>query len=386
MLVKEKIDPRKDPNFWENLENENKGILKWNPDGVYDRKFTTKEQMFLDKLHNLPEYPDINVGDTIKAKVSKIKDESLTLDINYKDFIFVDIKKADKKIISNIEIGDEINVLITQISNNPYMIKGSIIELIKIDANKKLREKYKSKDAIKVKILDMIPAGFNCNILIDYITIPAFMPNTLAGVNRLTLEQSNELIGQTIEVMLETLKQDRGFYVVSRRKYLQSLIPVKIEELKKELENDPFKGFIGKVTGTSPFGIFVEFNGCLTTMIHKTNINPKFQNSFQNISDGTDIEFYIKDIVSSNKGDKIIATQVYRESKWDTIKIGQELTGIICNIKDFGALVSFDEETMGLIQTLYIEKSKTKLEEGQEINVKVISIIKKDRKIYLDIV
>ena len=45
-----------------------------------------------------------------------------------------------------------------------------------------------------------------------------------------------------------------------------------------------------------------------------------------------------------------------------------------------------DSETTGLIQTTYIAKSNKSLKAGDEVKVKVISLIKDDRKIYLNFV
>jgi predicted RNA-binding protein with RPS1 domain len=209
------------------------------------------------------------------------------------------------------------------------------------------------------------------------------MPNTLAGVNRLTDAQAQELVGQTVEVKLETLQQDKGYYVVSRRKHLNSLIPEKLEQIKKDLETDPYKGYIGTITGSRDFGLFVEFEDCLTGMIHKSNINPAFKDTFQNIPEGTQIEFYVKDIIKNNK---IILTQVYNVSLWDTIEVGQKLDGTVIDVKSLGAIIRLDDETVGLIQTMYIDNSNKKLLPGDKVNVKVISVIRNNRKIYLDIV
>ena len=84
------------------------------------------------------------------------------------------------------------------------------------------------------------------------------------------------------------------------------------------------------------------------------------------------------------KNNKIILTQILKESLWDTIKVGKILTGKIRDIKNFGALIQLDEETTGLIQTTYINKYSKKLNIGDEIKVKVISLIRDDRKIYLN--
>jgi predicted RNA-binding protein with RPS1 domain len=84
------------------------------------------------------------------------------------------------------------------------------------------------------------------------------------------------------------------------------------------------------------------------------------------------------------KNNKIILTQILKESMWDSIKVGKVLTGKIRDIKNFGALITLDDETTGLIQTAYINRNEKKYNVGDEVKVKVISLIKDDRKIYLN--
>jgi len=368
-----------DINFWRELEKKDSKILKWNTKGKYDRIFTPNEKIFLNYLQDLPDIPIISIGQIITGKISSITKKEIIIDINYKDSIYININAGDYKLVKNLEINDTIDVIITSINENPYEITGSITELIKLGVVNKLRQYYKENLTLNAKITEIIPAGFVLDIEMDNITINAFMPNTLAGVNRLTIEQSQDLIGKTIKVQLETLQQEKGVYVVSRKKYLNSLIPKEITKLKKGVV------YTGLVTGSKPFGVFVEFKGegeetCLTGMIHKVNLNSEWHDKMDEIKPGFEIDFYIEDVL---KGNRIILTQNLIETLWDTIRVGQIKEGIVKAVKPFGALVSLDVKTTGLIQNTYIEKAKKSLNFNDKVTVKVVSVIKNERKIYL---
>ena len=95
----------------------------------------------------------------------------------------------------------------------------------------------------------MNPAGYDIEIVHDGITLPGFMPNTLAGINK--LHDPNSIVGETFNVMIESYAQQEGTYIVSRRKYLQTLIPDAIKQLEYG------KIYSGHVTGTTPFGASV---------------------------------------------------------------------------------------------------------------------------------
>lgn len=366
--------------FWENLGH--KKIIKYRANGKYNRSFDEEYLNLLNSIHNLDLIEELKIGNIIKGVIEKITKKEIVININYKDSVFVDNKTADLKIIENLKIGDEIDVVITDIQESPYQIKGSISELIKMKVSNKLKESYTGDVAILAKVTEIIPAGFMLDIEMDNITINAFMPNTLAGVNKLTEEQCKDMLGQKMHVMLESLQQEKGVYVVSRKKYLQTLIPEEIKKLKKNTI------YTGVVTGTKDFGVFVEFGvdkdspQCLTGMIHKVNMNPAYQENISSIPAGSTVEFYIRDIL---KGCKIVLTQILRESLWDTIKVGQIRDAKVLGIKNNGILVSLDDETFGLIQNAYIQKNTINFNIGETIKVKVVSVIKNDRKIYLSL-
>ena len=116
-------------------------------------------------------------------------------------------------------------------------------------------------------------------------------------------------------------------------------------------------------------------------MIHKANLNPAWQERISEIKPGFEIDFYVKEVIR----EKIILTQILRESLWDSIRSGQVLDGVVKDIKGFGCLVTLDGETIGLIHTSEMMKLNIKLTPGQEIKVKVISVDRSNRKIYLTV-
>lgn len=125
--------------------------------------------------------------------------------------------------------------------------------------------------------------------------IKAFMPGSMAAINRITDFES--LLGKDLEVMVEKYDPKFGF-IVSHKKYLKTIIPIKLNNLEKDLEKEPDKKFRGVVTGTTMFGIFVELDNVLTGMIHKTLISDELYERFMNKEDltGEELEVYVHSI------------------------------------------------------------------------------------------
>lgn len=310
-------------------------------------------------------------GQIVKASVIGKTAEWLLLDGGFKDNIYVELKGAEKDLVISrgLKTNDDIDVLITLVDEDKFEIRGSLSSLAKLQVNQELENALDNETFFNALIKEWTPAGYFVELTVSGSKTSGFMPNTLAGINKLPDPKS--IVGQNLEVMIEN--QTKEGFIVSRKKYLQSLIKEKIQSLEQG------KIYTGNVTGTTDFGIFVEFETCLTGMIHKANVNPELAPNISKIEPGTEIEFYIKEIVK----EKLILTQVLRESLWDNIKIGDKLIGKVKALKNFGALIALDEETNGLIHTSELEKSGQKIHEGQEIRVKIIAAQRAERKIFL---
>jgi len=334
---------------------------------------TSPEYLELEKL-----YGDLEVQVPERGAVSPsvyvghLGDQYLFEVAGYKDYVRVEDRPNEAKYLKNIEIGDVIDVFVSEVNEKNYLIKGSIATLYESRAHANLKA-LEDGESVTVLVKALNPAGYEVEIYNGGVTLPGFMPNTLAGINKLV--DPTSIVGTTFEVMIESFSEHEGTYIVSRRKYLHTLSAAAIKELNQETV------YNGHVTGTAPFGVFVEFNECLTGMIHKANVHPEWQNKLSEIKPGFEIEFYVKEIIK----DKIILTQILRETLWDNIKNGQILDGIVKDTKQFGTLVNLDDETVGLIHTSEMEKLGKKFTPGQELKVKVLSVDRMSRKIFLTV-
>lgn len=335
------------------------------------KEYYTKNSL-LEKMYNGYNFQTPTPNETTSAVYVGSTSDHFMFDGNFKDYIRVDNKQSEAKYLKNTNIGDRIDLEVVCIETHPFLIKGSLSSLYENRAHETLKS-IDEDQSVTVSVRELTPAGYNVDIEYEGVTLPGFMPNTLAGINKLYDVES--ILGKNLEVMIESFSRDEGTYIVSRRKYLQALIP---EAIKSLVRGDVYTG---NVTGTTPFGVFIEFNECLTGMIHKTNLSPEWQDKISQIIPGMEIDFYVKEVVK----DKLILTQILRESLWDSIYIGQQLNGKIKDNKPFGTLVQLDEETIGLIHLSELEKVSKKFTQGEEVKVKVIALDRHNRKIFLSI-
>lgn len=382
-LKEEKIHVPMTDEFFERLKNENK-VFKYKSKNP-QKTLTEDYLFFLNKMEEVKTpFHQVEEGEVVEGTISSISKKEIIIDINFKDNVFVESRTIDQSMFESLHVGAPIKVIISEISDNPYFIKGSLNDLLKLNISNIVKDHFNENQFFYATVKESQPAGYLLSLEVEGQIVESFMPNTLAGVNK--LHDPNSIVGQRLEVMIETLEQDKGIYVVSRKKFLEDLIPERIKQLKKDWIKDKNKVYEGNITGTTPFGAFVEFCDYLTCMIHRYNINEEWQSDdkWATMKPGMNVNFYIKDIIT--RKNKVIATQILRDSLWDTIKVDDIVKGKVIAIKPFGALVQLDEETNGLIQNTYLQKNKIELKYGQDIEVKVTSLMKDERKINLSFV
>jgi len=335
------------------------------------RKGNKMQDEYLDSLYDSIKIEIPISGTVVRATyIGMMSNQYVFSVVGYKDDVHIENKPGEAKYLNSIEIGYQVDLLITEVVQSTYFIKGSIASLYESRAHENMKS-LEEGESVTAYVRALNPAGYDVELTNGGVILPAFMPNTLAGINK--LYDPSSIVGETFQVMVESFSEQEGTYIVSRRKYLLTL-------QSEEISNLEFNTlYQGRVTGTMPFGVFVEFNECLTGMIHKANVTDEWQNRISDIKPGQEIEFYIKEIIK----DKIILTQVLRETLWDTIKNGQVIEGRVKDVKQFGTLVILDDETVGLIHTSEMEKLGKKFTSGQDIRVKVLSVDRSSRKIFL---
>lgn len=119
----------------------------------------------------------------------------------------------------------------------------------------------------------------------------AFLPGSLASANRIM--NFDALIGRTIKVMVDSYISENNTFIVSNKKYIESIIP---EMIKTMNINNYYEGTI---TGAIQNGIFVEFNEVMTGLISIGDMNEETEKRFNSgsIRAGDKVDIYVRDVV-----------------------------------------------------------------------------------------
>ena len=350
-------------------------------DRVYSRESYAQElyDLMEEMDRQNPILPLITEGSIYEGKIFAVSQEFISVDIGYRELIYV---KYDKEtaLVKALQPGEETAVLITSNKNNTHVlgsISGGVRHKVFLDLRAGVEE---GNTAWVGTVKNMIENG---GYIVEVQGVECFMPGSLAGINK--LHDFESIIGTEIYVVPVSFSPDRGTIVVSHRKYLQALIPTEIQSIK---DNEGVE-YTGNVTGTARYGVFVEFNKCLTGMIHINDLDDATSGLFKSrdIKPGDAITFKVKDIVSNTK---ITLTQKDNivSNPWNDIstryQIPSTIEATVKTKKEYGLFINIEDGVTGLLHVSELEDGLIDVfNSGDKITVQITRIDTESKKVFL---
>jgi ribosomal protein S1 len=314
---------------------------------------------------------DLEEGKVYPCRVISMNGEEAFAQTDSGQTICIDLKRerrdAEKLGITGIDfsVGSKIEAHVRK-SNNGYI--GSVVEYYIRSLRAELFDQIKKQTtAYKVKIESINKGGY----IVDLCGIKCFMPGSLAAANKITDFES--YLGKEIHVMMEGYVEAKDIFIVSYKKYLGKIIEQKIQELDLTMK---YKGF---VTGTSAFGVFVEWDEIYTGLIHKSEFEG--DGRVANLSAGDEVEFYVKEIKENNKLtltlDKPLEKNVIFYDLETKVEEGtiEPMTGVVKHRRKNGVLLDIKElGFLGFVNEEHLSKKDRNCKNGDEIQIIIWSV------------
>jgi ribosomal protein S1 len=299
------------------------------------------------------------------------------IDISLKNTAVCVLTKEPKEIVDQLEVGMSVDIKVKRQSRG--VLYASIADALE---EVKRNEIYAAIGDKTVGFTGYVKELIHGGYWVEVGGIQCFMPGSLGGLNK--LYDFNVLVGKELIVMPITYSNEKQTIVVSHREYLRTMIPSTVESLRENIK-DHITGF---VTGTTKFGIFAEFNECLTGLIPKNEIDEETLAKFENreIKPGDEISFWTKEIISEKK--IILSQQGPKVDLWDgaeeKYKPMMVTEGKVTKVTKYGAFVELEKGISGLIHKTKLKD--TEVTKGDMLQVKIQSINTADRKITMNLV
>lgn len=232
------------------------------------------------------------------------------------------------------------------------------------------------KNAYSAKVIKRNTGGF----LISVAGVEGFLPGSLAATNKIL--DFDSCVGKEILVMVEDYLKDSNTFVFSNKKYVNYILPKKMESLSTQ---DVYTGLI---TGIAKYGIFVEFDDIFTGLLHTSKMTPDMKDNFNrgDYRNGQEIKFWIREVTVDKK---IILTDenpAIRSAEIEEFKeknIGVIKGGEVISVKPFGTLVKIEKDIVGLISQKNMKIHNKKYNVGDKVYVTIEKV--QNNKIFLQI-
>ncbi len=326
----------------------------------------------------------VNPGETHTGTVYSVDVEWASIDIGHKEMVYVNMSRESAVSKAKLVPGTEVSVEITGDRTSKGFILGSVEAGIKAAVLREMLQSAENQNTAYIgTVTGMIPNG---GYFVNVQGVDCFMPGSLAGINKLADFES--VLNTQMYVVPMSYSVERGTVIVSHRKYLQAMIPGKVEELRNTIGETK----TGNVTGSAKYGVFVEFDGCLTGMIHANDLNAEMakKHKAREIQPGDEIEFKVKEIISDTK---ITLTQlevVETVDPWKEIagkykSFPTEVVGTIKSVKDYGVFVDIGDGIVGLLHVSELPEGMEidSLTKNSPITVQITRIEVDTRKVFL---
>lgn len=292
------------------------------------------------------------VGDVIKGIVITASKSEVKLDI---DGVMIGIVRgpelySEVEEFANLKSGDTVEAAVIEDENENGEVELSFKMVGQEKAWNYLRQAFKDKSTVKVKIIDANKGG----LLVRYCQINGFLPvSQLAPENypRISggdkskiLEKLKSFVNQEFEVNVMTLNEEENKIIFSEKDVWNRRQKPTLDKYKVGMVVE------SKITAITNFGVFVNFDDGMEGLIHISEL------AWQRIDSPSEL-YKVSDkiqaeIVSIDGSKIFLSAKKLMKDPWleasAKYKIGQIVPGIILKVNPFGLFIKLDEEIHGL--------------------------------------
>ncbi|MDR3071796.1 MAG: S1 RNA-binding domain-containing protein [Endomicrobium sp.] len=326
----------------------------------------------------------ISLGEEIEVAIVEENSDGFMVDLGTK-FEGIILKKEfeDMEIPSELKVGATVKVKVINTNGQPILSYREIIEKLKWDA---IDEGFKNKRRVTGTILKAIKNGF----VVDIGGINAFLH--ISQVDTHFVEKTDQYIGKSYEFVITDFDKGNKNLIVSRRKIIEDEKNMaKKATLESIVEGQILDGTVSKIVN---FGAFVDIGG-VNGLLHINDLAWYKIKKVENLLHvGQTVRVRILKIDKVNE--KIsLSIKNLTPHPWDCVTerfpVGLVVKGRVTSIVDYGVFIELEPGVEGLLHFSEYAWSdselaiKKEVKEGQEIDVKIINIDEKNKKIALSV-
>lgn len=335
---------------------------------------------------------EVNVGDIVKGEVLAVEDKQVIVGIEGAGVEGVvpakELSTTPVEDISElVKVGDRLDlVVITSIGkdkeNGSYLLSKRRLDAKKIW--EEIEEDFQAGKIIEAPVTNVVKGG----LVVD-VGVRGFVPASM--VEDHFVADFSEYKGQTLAFKIIEIEPSENRLILSHK----AVVEAEKESKKKDILSELHDGAIvsGKVARLTDFGAFVDLGG-IDGLVHVSEI------AHQHVAKPSDLlavgdDVTVK-ILSINPEEERVSLSIKETlaGPWEDIEnkaaVGSVLDGLVKRLTSFGAFVEVFPGVEGLVHISQISHKHIAtphevLQEGQEVQVKVLEINPEEHRIALSI-
>ena len=337
----------------------------------------------VEEMKDMPDF-EIHRDQVVTGMVVKIEDKQALIDIGYKTEAILPISEVSSLHLEDIrgvlKVGDELQVKVKKITDEEVVVSKREVDALQ--AWGKVEAKYESGEIFEVVVKDIVKGG----LVVD-IGVRGFIPASL--VERHYVEDFSDYIGRSIEVKVVELDQEKNRVILSHKAVVEGELNAKKKETLEQLEvGQILEGTVQRLTD---FGAFVDIGG-VDGLVHISEMaHHRVERPSDIVTEGQKVEVKVLGVDRDTEKVKLSIKET-QPGPWQQmegkIEAGDIVKGRVRRIVQFGAFIELAPQVEGLlhisqIANRHIGSPSEVLEEGQEIEAKVLEVHLAEHKISL---
>ena len=333
---------------------------------------------------------NIQPGSVVKGTVVQVSRDGAYVDIGYKQEIEIPKRElaypAPESAEDVVKVGDEIDVYIQSLGGD----NGGALSKVKADRMagwKVLEEKEANGETVEAKVAQVVKGGLVATV--GEYNVRGFIPASQVELH--FVKDLSQFVGQTFTCEIIELDVHKQRLVLSRRNLLQKEREQVEEESFSTLEHG--MTVEGTVRRLVDYGAFIDIGG-VDGLAHISDLAwHRVKHPSDVLEVGQKLNVYVKNVDKENKRISLSVKDTLPDPWYEhagKYQEGQTISGKIIKLTDFGAFMEIESGFDGLIPMgeladHRIERADEAVHVGDEVQVKVLRIDTKRKRISLSI-
>ena len=338
-------------------------------------------------------------GETVEGTVVRVDPDEMLVDVGMKSEGVIPSREffSEGDDGPNLRVGDRTLVYVMQPEGQDGHAILSLRRARMERSWREIEELYHRGALIEGPVVDFNKGG----LIVDVKGVRGFVPvSQVLDLRNVTRQEGeNEEVTQTLAAMngrrlplkIIEINRSRNRLILSERAAVQEQRTLRKDELMDQLE--PGQVRKGVVSNLTSFGAFVDLGGA-DGLVHVSEISyNRVNHPSEVLRVGQDVDVMV---LSVDRESKKIALSLKKAlpDPWTTVEerynVGQVVQATITKLAKFGAFAKVEEGLEGLIHLseltdLPVQDAAQVVQEGQQVNVKIIHINNQRRRLGLSV-